>query len=353
MAQAIGRTGLLLLLLAGVLVARPLAAQLQVTTRALEITIGGQAQVLYSTTDQEPVPQHALELRRMRLDFRARVTPIISARIQSEFSGGTPGVRHAYLALDLPDGTSVLVGNTFRPFGHIAQVGSTRTLPAERGVRIRGLPSPGLDHYNTLVTLGYAERDIGVQLRRDFAEAPMRPSLAAGVLAGPVQVPGAAAYQLSARGTARPLPEMGIGAGWSRRHFAEAGDAGGFTLRPGHAFQADIELGGYLQGPHLILEGAMGAADPFTDAAFRAAHLWLGYRTPPAGPHALQLEPLVRLSHSAIDEPFPVGGGTLATLGVNLYAGPLNRVGVNFDRWTAARPDVTAHSFKILFQTAF
>jgi hypothetical protein len=347
------RLGLLLVLLGLLPGALPAAAQVQVTSRALELTIGGQAQVLYSTTDQDDVPLHEMEMRRMRLDVRARITPLISARIQSEFSGATPGVRHAYLSLDLPDGTSILIGNTFRPFGHIAQVGSTRILPAERGVRIRGLPAPGLDHYNTLTTLGYAERDVGVQLRRSFSDARAAPALAAAVLRGPVQAPGIAAYQLSARGTARPLPDVGFGAGWSRRHFVQPDGAGEVEVRSGHALQADVELGGYGQGMHVIVDGAAGTADPFADAGFRAVQLWIGYRTPPAGPHALQLEPLVRLSHSRIGDPLPVGGGTLSTLGVNLYAGALNRVGVNFDRWAAHRPEVVAHSFKVLFQAAF
>jgi hypothetical protein len=363
------RSGFLLLsgaLLAAAL-ALPGAAQeapsVRFTSRAMEVGIGGRLQTLFSTTTADPFTPTAAppvpamwELRRARLELAVRTNPVVSARLQPEFGGGQVALRDAYVQFDLSPAAQLRVGNAFRPFGLIAQTSSVLILPVERGARIRG--APALEHYNLLQGLGYADRDVGIQLRGAPSGAPLGLSYGVGVFNGPVQ--GVAGDHVSMQYVGRVgavlTPAVRVGAGLSRRDFVRQGATPAeVTLRAGTAWEVDLEYGGYMPGVHLVAELAAGDQDPFSvldgaPARFRAAQLWAGYRTPSLGSRITNVEPLLRVSHGDPDLGL---GGTLITPGVNVYLGPLNRIMVNYEAWRPAGDADPVYSLKTLFQIAF
>jgi hypothetical protein len=340
-------------------------APLRFTTRAAEVMVGGRVQTQFSTTSIDPAVPALWEMRRVRLEMGVRLNPLVSARFNPEFAGAQIALRDAFVQFDLDPAAQIVVGQAFRPFGLIAQTSSVRILPVERGARFRGLTPVPLEHYNLVAGLGYADRDIGLQLRGAPRGAPLGLTYAAGVFNGPLiaTAGGRGTYQLSARATVAPVPDVRIGAGWSRRDFGQAPAEGDprVPLRAGTAWEVDLEYGNFVRGPHLMAEAAWGTQNPFleTQHRFRAAQLWAAYRTRGAGQgNLIQVEPLLRWSvgdpdATDADRAAGRGGGMLITPGVNLYFGPLNRIMVNYDLWRPRGGVAEARSFKAMFQIAF
>lgn len=333
------------------------------TSRATEIAVGGRVQTVFSTTTADGAAPAVWELRRARLELAVRANPVISARLQPEFSGSQIALRDAYVAFALAPGTQLLVGNAFRPFSLVAQTSSTLILPIERGARIRGASPGPLDHYALVQGLGYADRDIGIQLRSAPAGAPLGLNVGAGVFNGPAQAAAGdeVSLQYAARASAAPASNLRIGAGWSRRDFViPAADQQPVRIRAGNAWEIDLEIGGYAPGFHLVGEAVVGDLDPFFGAhpagqRFSAAQLWVGYRSPAVLRSITNVEPILRISHGNPRRgsgTLPAPGGTLITPGINFYFGPLNRIMINFDAWRT-RDGATESSFKTLFQIAF
>jgi len=339
------------------------APQIRVVTRAAEVTIGGRVQTQFSTTSVESAVPAFWEMRRVRLELGVRLNPLITARVNPEFAGSQIALRDAFVQFNVSPGFQVMAGQAFRPFSLLAQTGSARILPIERGARIRGLSPAALEHYNLLSSLGYADRDVGLQIRGAPDGAPLGLTYAVGVFNGPAiaQAGNRGTYQLAARTTAAIAPDLRVGLGWSRRDFAQT-PAGAATpeIRDGAAWQADVEYGTFARGPHVMAEVAAGAMDPFSDTRrrFRAAQVWGAFRTAEAGPHRVQVEPVLRFSLGDPDatdahRAAGVGGGTLLTPGVNMYFGPLNRIMFNLDLWNPAGDLPSERAFRAMVQIAF
>jgi hypothetical protein len=345
-----------LLLLAA---ASPAAAQgFTLGSDSARLTIGGRVQTVFSTTDAPGFAATEWELRRVRLDASVRVSRWVSGRVSPEYAGSRVSLKDAFMRLEAAPALALVAGQAHRPFGLLTQTSSTRILPIERGVRIRGV-SGARDHASLLAELGYADRDVGLQAVGAPRGAPLGLSYAAGVFNGPLrgEVPAASSIQYAARLVLRPAAGVRVGASWSRRDFVEDPGASAFVLRPGHAWAADLELGSERGGPRLLAEAALGDTDPFQGARFRAAQAWAAYRAGPAGAAVSAVEPLLRVSYGDPDTGggavLPdVTGGVLVTPGVNLWLGGLNRVAVNWDAWNPETGS-SRSAFRVLFQMVF
>lgn len=346
----------LLLLLAS---AAPAAAQgFTLTSDSLRLTLSGRVQTIFSTTDAPGFASTDGELRRVRLEANVRVNPVVSGKIQPEYAGSRVQLKDAFVRLDLHPALHLLAGQANRPFSLVNLTSSTRILPIERGVRIRGV-SGARDHYALVTELGYADRDVGLQAGGTLPGIPGAVTYAVGVFDGPLrgEVPSADGVQYVARIAARPAAPVRVGAAWSHRRFVENPGASTLVLRGGSAWEVDVELGSDRGGPRLVAEVAAGDTDPFQDARFRAAQAWAAYRTGALGSSISAVEPFVRVSYGDPDAGdrtvLPdVTGGTLVTPGVNLWLGGLNRVAVNWDRWDPETGEARS-SFKVLFQLVF
>lgn len=324
------------------------------TVNGMEVTLGARLQAQFNTSSVDSVPAADWFLRRARVELSTRYGPIVAGRLQADFAGNRVTLKDAYVRLNLHPALSVLAGNAHGPFGVVAQSHSGQMAPIERGVRIRGLRAR--DEYALITDLGYAERDLGLQL----TGRPGRGTFyTAAFLNGPVHTVegGERSYQLSARAGFQPISGVTVAGSWGRRDFVQTpNDSTPARSRGGHAWAIDAEVGGYRAGPHAVAEVAFGDADPFADRRFLGAQGWVSYRTKPLSSRIFSLEPLLRISHgdpdTARDSP-DEGGGTLITPGFNVYLGGLNRVMFGYDLWRGAHGAPNGQSFKAQFQMGF
>jgi hypothetical protein len=346
----------------GVTAARPARAQTPTApvlkVGAAEISINGRVQAQFNTTGVDEEPATEWELRRVRLEATVKVNDLVSGKIQPEFAGSRVALRDAYIRLTFDPAFQVLAGQAHRPFGIITPTSSTRILPIERGVRIRGVAAD-LDQYNLVSGLGYSERDVGIQVTGEPAGAPLGLSYALGYFNGPAraEAAGESTDQVVARLAVRPAERLRIGAGWSTREFlaSEVLPDEDVELDRGHAWEADVEYGHYGPGLHLVGEVSYGDLTPSLGTRFFGAQGWLAYRTGAVSRAVSGVEPVLRVSYgdpNVNGRGDATGGGTLVTPGINLYLGGLNRVMLNYDWWN---PDVGRRhgSFKAQFQLAF
>lgn len=331
------------------LLTEPLRAQ------SPDIRVGGRVQTQLNTTSIEGRAPSELLIRRARIEIAVEIDDRISGAIQPEFGGGSVTLKDAYLQVELTPGLSVRTGQAHRPFGRLEQTSSKRMPLVERGVRIRGLAAA--DQYAFVNGLDYSDRDIGVQLLGEFQGG--RFGWAAGAFRGPLhgQVGAQNSYQFAGRVTAALSSSLEVGAGWSARDFARPGDSATPELERGHALELDLEYGSFAPGLHVLAEVARGDVDPFNDATFTGGQVWAAWRTEELGDSGVQLEPVLRVSHSSTnrggDVPSPTSTGTLFTPGLNVYVTTQTRVMVNGDLWRGAGESPDAHSLKVMVQLAF
>lgn len=330
--------------------------QIRVVSDAVEVGIGGRLQTQFNTSSVDNVPESELFIRRARLELSVKVNELVSGRVHPEFAGDRVSLRDVYLQLGFTPGLQLRAGKFHRPFGLLEQTSSTRILPIERGLAIRGVDD--WDEYALVHDLKYADRDIGVQAMGSPEGAPLGLSYSAAIFRGPAHHVGSdATYQYVARTTVAPVDGVRIGAGWSNRAFSRALTApeGGFEIRRGSAYEVDLEIGSFAPGFHMLGELAAGKFDPFSDRDFLGAQAWLAYRTGSMG-RIFAVEPTFRASYGDVDvaaTATPARGGTLLTPGLNVYMGGRNRVMFNYDLWLAGGDASDQGSFKVMFQLAF
>lgn len=331
-----------------------------VKSGAVEIQIGGRVQTQFSTSTVDTVPATDLELRRLRLELLVKLNDVVSGRLQPDFAPGNRVVmKDAWMRITLDPAFSILAGQAHRPFSPIPITSSTRILPIERGVRIRGLTG-AFDEYNLVSELGYSERDVGLQVLGAPKRAPLGLTYQAGFFNGPARARARDrnTYQLAARVTATPVKNLRIGTAWSSLDFVRTSTTPGGTVdvRRGNAYEVDVEYGAYDRpGVHVVAETTYGDFQPFTGARFFGAQGWLAYRTPELRGKIKAVEPLMRASYgdaNVNDRPVGNPGGLLLTPGVNLYLGGLSRVMFNWDFWNPLEGE-SHNSFKTQFQVAF
>lgn len=357
MHRSVARAGLCGVGLVGAIAAfaAPGSAQTPAPTlrvNAMEIQVGGRVQTQFNTTSVDGEPESEMLLRRVRLEVTVRANRLVSGKLAPDFAGDRVSMKDAYLKLDFTPGVQFLAGKAYRPFSLLEQTSSTRTLPIERGLAIRGLDD--LDVYELVHDLQYSDRDVGLQVMGAPRGAPLGLSYAAGVFSGPLarQTGDQATYQYAARATVRPLAGAAVGASWSNRAFRNA-VPGGIDIERGNAFEVDAELGTYAPGWHLLVEASAGDYDPFAGSDFAGASAWLAYRTRPLSADVSAVEPVFRTSYATIDGLPNDMGGALFTPGINVYLGGLNRLMLNYDIWRPRGGGGTESSLKTQFQVAF
>lgn len=326
----------------------------KVTSDALELDVGGSVQTQFNTTSVDAdEPPSQVVLRRVRLSFDAWVSEVISGRIQLGINGDRLFLGDAHARLSLSPATQVVIGRAFRPFSRVEQTGSIRALPIERGAELRGREL--VEHSDLVRELAYSGRDVGVQLVGVEAGLPLGAAYRVGVFRGPVHgvVGSRDSYQFAGRGTIRLTNLIGLGVGWSSRHFHDPSQAEGADLRRGHAFEMDAEVGAPSPGVRLLGEVAFGDSDPFQGKRFFGTQAWAGYRTGAVSRTVSGLEPLFRASFGDPGGEVSLGEGTVVlTPGINLYFGGLNRLMLNFDVFLP-REKIVETSLKAMFQMAF
>ena len=341
------------------------------------VTFGGLVQTQFSTSNAAGADDTELSLRRVRLSANARLTPVLSARIQAELAnaavGGAAELNEAYALAQLTPAVGVLVGKGGRPFGIVDATAAANLTPIERGARFRG--ADAVAQYRVLEALAYAGRSVGVQVLGEGELAGVGVAYAAGYFAGATGEEGGDAdiQQLAARVQVSPLPRVKVAVAATSRAFArddppglDAGTFGGATgadpvgeTRRGAGFAVDAEYGETASdGLHLLAEVAVGTLDPFTDDRFRTAQAWGGYRVGLAGPLVAGVEPILRVSIADADGPLGASEGVLVTPGLNVYGPDGARLALNVDLFRPSNADAdgereTLVAFRAQVQIAF
>ena len=326
---------------------------ISIESDAIEIKIGGRVQTQFNTTTSLTEAPSEMILRRARLELDVKINDVVSGTVRPEFAAGDVALRDAYLKLTFSPAFQILTGQAYKPFSLLEQTSSTRILPVERGVRVRGVDA--MDEYAIINDLEYSDRDIGVQVMGQPAFLPLGFTYQGGIFRGPLH--GAStvedSYQYAARVTVQPIDVVRVGAGWSSRDFVSLPLDEADPFDRGHAFELDLEVGAYAPGLHLLGEIAFGDADPDTDADFFGTQGWLGWRSERLSSVISGVEPIFRASYGEMGDL----SATLFTPGLNVYLGGRNRVMVNYDfvlRDDPLDPDADNEgSFKAQFQLAF
>ena len=319
-------------------------------TRAL--TFGGLVQTQFNTSSADGADDDTdLSLRRVRLSANARVSDLVSGRLQAELAnaavGGAAELNEAYALFQFDPAVGVLVGKGGRPFGIIDATTAASLVPIERGARFRG--AEAVELYRTLEALAYAGRSVGVQVLGELG-GPLGLVYAAGYFRGATGEEGTDAdiRQVAARVQLSPVPLLKVGVAATSRAFARddppglrpggdglGGDPAGDTRRGG-GYAVDFEVGEYGRpGFHALGQVTGGTLDPFRDLDFLAAQGWVAYRLGNLGPSTnnvlVAVEPLFRASVSDAEGPIGENDGVLLTPGLNLYAAENTRLALNLD----------------------
>lgn len=340
--------------------AGPLGAQ-QRAGVAVELT--GRAQVQFSTSSvdddeaEAEVVGSSFETRRVRFGAEVTVDDWLFGKIEPEFAGGELRLADAYVALELHPAATLRVGHFKRPFSLLELTSSTRLLPIERGVRIRGLDEllearaaggPAGEHYEILSELGYVGRDVGASL----AGRVGRFGYEAGVFngRGTAGADDNDAKTFAGRLTLAPFAApLVLGA-------AVAGIEGEVDAEQerGTAYGFDLEYGRYnAPGLHLLGEIAfgehLGGAEEFLGAQGTAAWFF--------ALESARLEGLELVGRASWGDPvrdLSDDEGLLLTPGINLYVQGRNRLMLNWDVYLPVASGIdTVHALRAQLALAF
>lgn len=320
---------------AGVLLSAPLAAQGRPEV-AVELT--GRVQIQFSTSsvDEETVGEEVVgstfETRRVRFGAEVSVGEWILGKVEPELAGGSLRLADAWVALELDPAATLKVGHFKRPFSLLELTSSTRMLPIERGLRIRGaeelLAAEGTgpaEHYFLLDAVGYVGRDLGASLGGGFG----RIGYEVGLFNGSGSARDANdAKTFAGRLTVTPSAgtPLTLGAGFTSLEAGVDDDQD-----RGTALEVDLEYGRFeTRGLHLMGEVALGDYLG-ADAEFLGAQAIAAWFAPLSSPRLEGVELLGRVSWADAARDFDGDEGLLLTPGINLYVLGRNRLMLNWD----------------------
>ncbi|MFW6079540.1 MAG: porin [Gemmatimonadota bacterium] len=364
----------------------------------VQVDVTGYAQIQWNTTsvdedDLDPVglldrriAWSTFETRRIRPTIAVRVDDWIEGKIQPDFALGDIKLADAYIDFELDERFRVRFGQFKKPFSRIELTSSSRIVPIERGLRIRGLneafrvdlsdePEPpftdvdGLllvgDEYLLAGALGYLGRDMGVAAYGDVG----RLDYTVGIFNGSGADRRDDSDGVSAAGRLEYSPRddwpLRLGAAGSYRELLFDGELLGIDVREdigGFAFEVDAEWGDFRRpGAHLLAEAVIGenfvagltsGPDPEpSDATMLGAQAVVAWFEPYAGDRVEGLEPMFRVSYGDPSRDRDGDGGWLVTPGVNLYFFERNRVMLNWDVFVAGGDAVeTEHALRVQAQ---
>lgn len=321
------RTILVLAILAALALPGRLAAQMIELDGGARIGFTGRLQVQYNTSSLArnseatagAIPFSTFETRRARLGVRLELSDWIGSEIEAEFASRDVTLKYAFVNLGFDPRFAVRIGQFKKPFSLLELTSSTKILPIERGLRIRGLSDALLpEEQELLASLGYSSYDLGVELHGRFGRFGYQAGAFNGNGGNGQAEPGGHAFV--GRLTLDPFPGRPLTLG-----------AAGSRLGSGTAFEVDAEWGAFRRpGLHVMAEAALGD-NQVDDGTFSGAQVIAAVFKPLNNARIEGLEPLFRVSYGNSSRAHQGDEGWLLTPGLNLYFAGRNRLMVNWE----------------------
>ena len=344
-------SGLLLMFTLTATLPAPVRGQLQITARAASISVGGRLHVQYSRSSADGGVDAVDDvlIRRARINLDLRIGDVLDARVVPDFGGGGTGAGLAdgWARLTLAPAVRLSVGQFKRAFSGFELASSTDLPVIERDGRVEGVSGcPGVGGVCTFARLTerlqFDDRDLGVRAEGRLGE---RVDYVATITNGE----GRNAADVNDAKSASGRIVLGFTddirvAGFAATHDFVAADG---TERA-QAFGADVEVGSWRDGFHLLAAVATGDNWMAGPGAGFATVLGLAslYLPLAEGGRFAGVEPMLRTGWTATENASGTGFTALVlTPGISLYVAGKNWVGVNLD-WYDPKSGGPEWSFK-------
>ena len=311
----------------------PLAAQEFKARNGSSVTLGARVQIQYEASSAEDVPA-SFFIRRAWVTIDGKLSDLVGGRLQFTAQGSS--VLEAYLALTPSEGFQVQIGQFKRAVSYFWLAANSDLPLIERDGRVTGVNHcPGVGGVCSFGrftgALGLDGYEPGVLVTGRFAGSMgYRFTLTNGE--------GLSAKDVNTRkSVSGRLSKYFAGNSRLSAYVAldETLDSTGETMGV-PAYGAELEVGTWRQGPHLLVNGLRGRnwklSDDATFSAFQVMGLWYRPLDPKWGLAAV--EPLLRVSwaSSGSDDPTSVTG-TVITPGFMVYAAGRNGISANLDHY--------------------
>ena len=319
------------LLVSLLLLATPMAAQVEISARASKMTIGGRIHTQLAHSSVEGDKASDFFLSRARLVFEVSLNDFVEGRLEHDF---VVGLRDAYVRLKFDPAFRVSVGQFKRAFDLFELYSTTQLQTIERAGGIPGLAvCPGVGGICSLSQfterLEYSARDIGVRVSGTLGETSYLATLTNGTGSNSGDENGAKSF---AGRLVYPLMDgVRLGANVSVHDYLSSGGSDEYAT----AFGGDLEIGEYLrEGLHLqagIIAGDNWKAGEEVRFVTAQAVL-MDYITVDWWPgRVTAVEPMARVSWGDPQDGIDDDGGTLLTPGLAVYFKERTRIGANLD----------------------
>ncbi len=332
----------------------PLGAQQFNARGGSTVTLGARVQVQYEASSAQDSIS-SFSIRRAWVTIDGKLNDKVGGRVQFNANGAS--VFEAYLQLKHSEAFQVQIGQFKRAMSYFWLAANADLPLIERNGRVTGVNHcPGVGgvcSFGQLTgSLGLDTYEPGILMTGRFGGGRMgyRFTLTNGEGLGGKDVNNS--KSASAR--------LSAFLGENRRLSAyvaldETLDSGKETMTV-PAYGAELEIGTWRNGPHLLVNGLTGrnwkAGDDVTFTAFQAMGLWYRPLDPEAGLAAI--EPMLRVSWAST-APGDTGGinadGTVITPGVMVYFAGRNGISANLDIYRAS--EINEWSLKVQAFTFF
>ena len=317
------------------------------------VVLGARVQVQYEATGEENVPG-TFFIRRAWVTIDGSLNDHVGGRVQFNAQGSA--VLEAYLELKPSEAFQVQIGQFKRAMSYYWLAANSDLPLIERHGGVSGVDhcpgvggicsfgqftgSLGLDNYEPgiLMTGRFAERRMGYRVTVTNGEGLGRKDVnTRKSVSGRLSTFFGESSRLSAYVA-----------------LDETLDSRGTTMGV-PAYGAELEVGTWRNGPHLLVNGLQGRNWKVDDdagfSAFQLMGLW--YRPFPEGSALAAWEPLIRFSWASSDMDAPGSvSGTVITPGVMFYVAGRNGISANLDMYRSS-DDRRHWSFKIQAFTFF
>lgn len=344
------RVVFVLVLLAAVVPGDALLAQAEISARGANIRIGGRLHSQYQMSSVDGTESDFF-FRRARLIADVTVNDFWTARVQTDFAGGTATLQDAYVRMNFSDNFQISMGQFKRAFDLFELSSSTELSIIERDGRVAGVGGctgvGGACSYSRLTEqLDYAGRDAGLRFEASGEKVSFMGTITNGTGANVRDENSGKSF--SGRLTFEATEDLAISGQIARHDYLDVLD----ETQSGMAWGLDAEYGGFRDGFHLqaSISGGDnwlnpdGAGDPTKFLAWQAvAATYL----PLQGERVTAWEPLIRISQGDPDTDLDDDGSMIFTPGLMLYISGRNKIGFNFDVYSPQGGGDTEYGLKI------